>query len=72
MSNHESYNMHNDKITQGVSCVVDSCKYHSSGDLCRAGKIEIKPKDATSTDETDCATFVNSNEHSMSWCLLNN
>ncbi len=47
--------MHN--ITEGVTCVVNSCHYYKSGDKCTAGQIEIKPKNATSADETDCGTF---------------
>lgn len=50
--------MHNsDVITEGVKCVVNSCHYYKSGDLCTAGKIEIKPKNATTSEETDCGTF---------------
>lgn len=50
--------MHNkEEIISGVSCVVNTCKYHHPGDLCSAGKIEIKPKNAKSTEETDCGTF---------------
>ena len=49
--------MHNEKITEGVTCVVSSCHYNKSGDLCTAGQIEIKPKNARSVDETDCGTF---------------
>ncbi len=49
--------MHNEKITAGVTCVVSGCHYYKSGDLCTAGQIEIKPKNATSVDETDCGTF---------------
>ena len=53
--------MHNEKITEGVTCVVNSCGYYKSGDLCTAGQIEIKPKDAKSIDETDCGTFRSDN-----------
>lgn len=49
--------MQNEKITEGVTCVVNSCHYYKSGDLCTAGRIEIKPRDAKSVDETDCGTF---------------
>lgn len=54
--------MHNEKITEGVKCVVKTCHYYKSGDLCTAGKIEIKPRNAKSVDETDCGTYVNENE----------
>lgn len=50
--------MHNkEEIIDGVKCIVNTCKYHHPGDLCSAGKIEIKPRDAQSTEETDCNTF---------------
>ncbi len=42
----------------GVKCVVNSCHYYMQGDLCSAQRIEIQPRDASSTEETDCATFV--------------
>jgi hypothetical protein len=54
--------MHNEKITEGVKCVVNTCHYYKPGDLCTAGKIEIKPRNAKSVDETDCGTYVNENE----------
>lgn len=46
-----------DNITEGVKCVVNSCHYYKSGDKCTAGQIEILPKNATSSNETDCGTF---------------
>ncbi len=48
---------HNEEIIDGVKCIVNTCKYHHPGDLCSAGKIEIKPRDAKTTEETDCDTF---------------
>jgi hypothetical protein len=42
----------------GVKCVVNSCYYYMSGDKCSAEKIEVQPKNASSTEETDCATFI--------------
>lgn len=47
-----------DSPLDGVSCVVNTCQYHESGDYCTAAAIEIQPRNATSTEETDCATFV--------------
>ncbi|CCQ98601.1 conserved hypothetical protein [[Clostridium] ultunense Esp] len=41
----------------GVKCVVNTCHYYVYGDHCSAAKIEIQPRNATSTEETDCATF---------------
>ncbi|NLN14633.1 MAG: DUF1540 domain-containing protein [Tissierellia bacterium] len=49
--------MHNEKITEGVKCVVNNCHYNKDGQYCTAGKIEIKPRNAKSVDETDCGTF---------------
>lgn len=46
-----------DKIIEGVTCVVNNCLYHNEGDKCGAGKIEIAPKSANTTEETDCNTF---------------
>ncbi|NLW21870.1 MAG: DUF1540 domain-containing protein [Tissierellia bacterium] len=42
---------------EGVKCVVNTCQYYKEGDHCTAAKIEIKPRNATTTEETDCATF---------------
>lgn len=42
----------------GVKCVVNSCMYHAEGDYCNAAKIEIQPRNASDTQETDCATFA--------------
>lgn len=53
--------MNMNKITlDGVKCVVNTCTYHSDGDKCGATKIEILPRNATSSDETDCGTFKSS------------
>ena len=46
-----------DNTTAGVKCVVNSCHYYKQGDKCSAGQIEILPRNATSSDETDCGTF---------------
>ena len=42
----------------GVKCVVNSCHYHVNGDYCGAERIEIQPRNANNTEETDCATFI--------------
>lgn len=42
----------------GVKCVVNTCHYHVQGDYCSAANIEIQPREASNTDETDCATFI--------------
>lgn len=41
----------------GVKCVVNTCGYHAAGDRCSAAKIEILPRNASSSSETDCGTF---------------
>lgn len=47
-----------DQPNQGVKCVVNTCYYYMSGDHCSDDKIEVQPKNASNTEETDCATFV--------------
>ncbi|WP_352417997.1 DUF1540 domain-containing protein [Proteiniborus sp.] len=47
-----------DRNLNGVKCVVNTCYYHTDGDYCSAAKIEIQPRNASSTEETDCATFT--------------
>lgn len=47
-----------DKHLSGVKCVVNTCYYHAEGDTCTAASIEIQPRNASSTQETDCATFT--------------
>ncbi|MGR6835338.1 DUF1540 domain-containing protein [Syntrophomonas erecta] len=42
----------------GVKCVVNSCHYYGHGDTCMASGIEIQPRNARSTQDTDCATFI--------------
>jgi len=42
----------------GVKCVVNTCEYHGSGDYCFASQIEVQPRNARDSEETDCATFV--------------
>ena len=43
---------------EGIKCVVNTCHYYMSGDHCAASKIEVQPKNASDTQETDCATFI--------------
>lgn len=47
-----------DHPNDGIKCVVNTCHYYMSGDYCSADKIEVKPKNAANTEETDCATFL--------------
>lgn len=51
---------------EGVKCVVNSCYYYMTGDKCSAEKIEVQPRNASSTEETDCATFIPENSVSKS------
>lgn len=46
------------KPNEGIKCLVNSCHYYLSGDYCSAQKIEVRGRDSTSSDETDCATFI--------------
>lgn len=43
---------------QGIKCVVNTCHYYMTGDHCAAELIEVQPRNAHSTQETDCATFI--------------
>lgn len=47
-----------DHHLSGVKCIVNTCHYHAQGDYCSAAKIEIQPRNATQSQETDCATFA--------------
>ena len=42
----------------GVKCIVNTCHYHAEGDHCSATRIEVQPRNASQSEETDCATFV--------------
>lgn len=46
---------------QGIKCVVNTCSYYMSGDHCTAEKIEVQPRDAMTSNQTDCATFMPEN-----------
>jgi len=48
----------NQEPLSGVKCVVNTCHYYVQGDHCSAASIEIQPRDASKTEETDCATFA--------------
>ncbi|NLL39713.1 MAG: DUF1540 domain-containing protein [Clostridiales bacterium] len=47
-----------DRPNQGVKCIVTNCHYYMQGDHCSADKIEVQPKSASKSEETDCATFI--------------
>jgi hypothetical protein len=42
----------------GIRCVVNTCSYYLSGDHCSADKIEVQARDASTSNQTDCATFT--------------
>jgi hypothetical protein len=42
----------------GIRCVVNTCHYYMPGDHCTAEIIEVQPKNATNSEETDCSTFI--------------
>lgn len=42
----------------GIKCEVNTCYYYMYGDQCSAEKIEVKPKNALNSEQTDCATFI--------------
>jgi hypothetical protein len=41
----------------GISCSVNTCHYYMQGDKCTAERIQVEPKNASDSKETDCATF---------------
>lgn len=43
---------------EGVKCVVNTCSYYLDGDHCSAEKIEVRAIDASTSNQTDCATFI--------------
>jgi hypothetical protein len=43
---------------EGIKCSVNTCHYYMSGDYCSAERIEVKPKNAKNSEETDCVTFI--------------
>ncbi|NLK74490.1 MAG: DUF1540 domain-containing protein [Clostridiales bacterium] len=47
-----------DKPNEGIKCIVNSCEYYLNGDHCTAEMIHVEPRNANSSNETDCATFI--------------
>lgn len=46
------------KLNPKITCVVDTCKYWHSGNLCNADDIEVSGKsDASECQATNCNTF---------------
>ena len=46
------------KPNQGIRCAVNTCHYYMNGDHCSASQMEVQPKNASSSHETDCTTFI--------------
>lgn len=46
-----------DHPNQGIRCIVNTCTYYMQGDHCSAEQIEVKPRNASNSQETDCSTF---------------
>ncbi len=55
-----------DKPNEGIKCIVNTCEYYMSGDHCAAEKIQVEPRNAKASDDTDCATFTEKDSSSMS------
>jgi hypothetical protein len=47
-----------DQPNQGIKCVVNTCHYYMNGDHCSAERIEVQPRNAGNSEDTDCATFI--------------
>jgi hypothetical protein len=46
-----------DKPNEGIKCIVNTCEYYMNGDHCTAEKIQVEPRNANASNQTDCATF---------------
>lgn len=42
----------------GIKCTVNTCYYYMQGDSCTAEKIQVDPKNAADSQQTDCSTFI--------------
>lgn len=47
-----------DKPNEGIKCIVNTCEYYMNGDHCSAQQIQVEPRNATDSEQTDCATFI--------------
>lgn len=50
-----------DKPNEGIRCIVNTCEYYMNGDHCTAEQIQVEPRNAQDSDETDCGTFAPKN-----------
>ena len=46
---------------EGIKCEVNTCQYYMAGDHCTAEKIQVTPRNAMDSQETDCSTFIPKN-----------
>lgn len=49
--------MNKNEPLEGVKCLVNTCTYNKDGRECVANAILVEPKNATSSNQTDCSTF---------------
>jgi hypothetical protein len=47
-----------DKPNDVIKCVVNTCEYYMNGDHCAAEQIQVEPRNAQQSDQTDCSTFA--------------
>ncbi len=47
-----------DHPNEGIKCIVNTCTYYMQGDYCSADRIEVQPRNASNSQETDCSTFA--------------
>lgn len=47
-----------DKPNEGIKCIVNTCEYYMNGDHCMAEQIQVEPRNAKGSDDTDCSTFA--------------
>ena len=45
------------KEISDIDCSVTSCVYHDGKTKCMAGKIQVGPRNACCSSETECATY---------------
>ena len=43
---------------EGIKCIVNTCEYYMNGDHCTAEQIQVEPRNASESDQTDCVTFA--------------
>jgi hypothetical protein len=47
-----------DSPNTGIKCEVSTCKYYQSGDHCTAEQIQVHNKTASTSQDTNCDTFI--------------